>query len=203
MNETSSAPRVPQTAKERGKISPAKFAHIVYRTPRYDEMIAWYKEVLEAEVVMGSPMVSFLTYDDEHHRIAFINNPALQDASDQMSGIDHCAFTYASLDDLFATYERLKQAGIEPHWCINHGPTLSMYYRDPDKNQVELQIDIFESNEDVTAWFQKSDFDSNPVGVKFDPDDLIQRYRSGEERQTLLTRPRIDPSEVPAQFPAG
>ncbi len=192
---------VPKTAKERGKIAPVKFAHIVYKTGRFDEMVQWYRTVLEAEVVMGSPMVTFLAYDDEHHRIAIINMPDASDKPGNAAGMDHCAFTYESIGDLFATYERLAGSGIKPYWCINHGPTLSMYYQDPDKNQVELQIDVFDSNEAVNAWFKDSDFDTNPVGVRFDPDDLLTRFKSGEARESLLKRPRIDPSELHAQFP--
>ena len=193
---------VPKTALERGKIAPAKFAHIVYKTSRYEEMMAWYRTVLEAEVVMSSPAVSFLSYDDEHHRIALINMPDLADKPGNAAGVDHCAFTYGSLDDLLATYERLSEHNIKPYWCVNHGPTLSMYYQDPDHNQVELQIDIFETNEEVTDWFQHSDFDTNPIGVRFDPDSFIERFRSGEDRATLLKRPKIDPSELAAQFPS-
>ena len=52
---------------------PVKFAHVVYMTRRYDEMIAWYRDVFEAEVVYENPALAFLTYDDEHHRFAFAN----------------------------------------------------------------------------------------------------------------------------------
>ena len=31
-----------------------------------------------------------------------------------------------------------------PVRTINHGPTVSMYYKDPDGNQVELQVDVFD-----------------------------------------------------------
>ena len=164
-------------------------------------MIEWYKLVLEAEAMIETPMATFLTYDNEHHRIAFVNLPDLADKSGQTAGVEHCAFTYASIDDLFATYTRLKNAGIEPYWTINHGPTLSMYYQDPDKNQIELQIDIFDSNESFNEWFEQSDFATNPIGVKFDPEDLMHRYQAGEDRDSLLVRQRIDPSEVAAQFP--
>jgi hypothetical protein len=30
---------------------PVKFAHVVYSTRRFDEMIAWYQNVFEAKVV--------------------------------------------------------------------------------------------------------------------------------------------------------
>lgn len=193
---------VPRTAKERGKISPAKFAHFVLRSSRYEEMIEWYKSVLEAEVMAGTPMATFLTYDEEHHRVAILNAPGLPDRAPQSSGVDHCAFTYASLDDLFATYERLKAIGIEPYWTVNHGATLSFYYQDPDGNRVELQIDIFQTNEEINAWMRQSDFESNPIGVKFVPEELIERYRAGEDRATLLARPVIDPARIPEQMPA-
>ncbi len=197
------AATVPETARERGKIAPVKFAHLVLRTSQFDEMLRWYKTVLEAEVMLGNPMVTFLTYDDEHHRIAIVNIPGLKEPQPETVGLEHFAYTYETLDDLFATYERLKDAGIEPYWSINHGPTLSFYYRDPDGNQVELQIDIYEDAKSTNDWFAQSDFDTNFIGVKFVPEDLIGRYREGEPRETLLARPTIDPSEVFDQLPEG
>lgn len=199
--ELVSLPLVPKTAQERGKIAPAKFAHIALRTSRYEEVIAWYKTVLEAEVVLGNPMATFITYDEEHHRLAILNMPGLQDRPPNINGMEHSSFTYETLDDLFATYERLAELGIKPFWTINHGGTLSIYYHDPDHNQVELQVDVFDTNEGLTRWFMESDFHINPVGVKVNIDDLITRHKAGESRESLLERPRIHPSEIPAQMP--
>ena len=192
---------IPPTAAERGKVAPAKFAHVVYRTSRFADMVRWYKTTLEARPMMENETFCFLTYDDEHHRVAIVNMPGLADRDPQAAGVEHCAYTYACLDDLLGTYQRLKAEGIEPYWCINHGPTLSMYYRDPDGNQVELQIDIFADNEATNEWFARSDFETNPIGVKFDPEEIIRRHAAGEPCETLLARPVIAPSEVPAQFP--
>ena len=47
---------IPATAVERGKVAPVKFAHIVYRTSRFAEMVEWYKTTLEAEVMMENEM---------------------------------------------------------------------------------------------------------------------------------------------------
>ena len=52
---------------------PSKFAHVVYSTRRFDEMVDWYQRVFEATVVYQNPALAFLTYDDEHHRFAFAN----------------------------------------------------------------------------------------------------------------------------------
>jgi catechol-2,3-dioxygenase len=192
---------VPATAKDRGRVAPIKFAHIVFRTSRFEDMLDWYKTVLEAEVVIRTDFLSFLTYDDEHHRIGIANIAGLSERSPHSTGVEHCAFTYASVDDLVSTYERLRFEGIEPYWCINHGPTLSFYYRDPDMNQVELQIDIFDNTEAVNEWFLKSDFDINPIGVKFDPQEFVRRFKSGVPLDKLLKRPFIEADQVGEQFP--
>jgi catechol-2,3-dioxygenase len=177
-------PAVPQ--RRAGQISPAKLAHIVLRTPRYDEMIAWYLKVLDATLAFGSPMISFITYDEEHHRVAFVNMPQLADCDPMAAGLDHVAFTYGSLSDLIATYERLKADGIEPGWCINHGPTTSMYFRDPDGNQVELQIDNFETEAALGEWFASGVFQSNPIGVEFDPGVLAAKLKAGTSIAELV-----------------
>ena len=107
------------------------------------------------------------------------------------SGTDHIAFTYADVGDLFQTYRRLRAVGIEPFWCINHGPTISMYYKDPDGSRVELQVDTMPSAESIEAWMRSGEFAANPIGVVFEPEELIARYEAGEPLETLLARPRL------------
>src|SRR5689334_7807521 len=107
-------------------IPPLKLAHIVFRTNQLDPMKQWYCTVLGAHVVFENPMIAFLTYDDEHHRIALVNLPGLEPHGAHTVGTDHVAFTFASLADLLTTYERLKGLEITPYWCVNHGPTTSM-----------------------------------------------------------------------------
>jgi len=192
---------VPATAADRGRVAPVKFAHIVFRTGQKEAMVQWYRTVLEAEVALANPLLTFLTFDDEHHRIAILGMPGLEPANQPAAGLEHFAFTYGSLGDLLATYKRLRAAGILPYWCINHGPNLSFYYRDPDGNQIELQVDVFDSAEAVNAWYETSDFATNPIGVKFDADDLISRFERGEALATLTQRPHIAPDQVLAQLP--
>lgn len=42
-------------------------------------------------------------------------------------GLQHSAYTFASLEGLPTTYEDLKSAGIEPHVPVQHGPTTSLF----------------------------------------------------------------------------
>jgi catechol-2,3-dioxygenase len=89
------------------------------------------------------------------------------------------AFSYASLDDLVATYERLRDVGITPVLPVNHGMTLSLYYADPDGNQVELQIDTT-TVEQAVAFMASEAFAENPLGVVFDPEEMAAQHRAGE-----------------------
>jgi catechol-2,3-dioxygenase len=123
-------------------ISPAKFAHIVLRTGQFDKMAAWYQTVLAARIVFRDEHLCFLSYDDEHHRVALINIPGMPVRDPDATGTDHVAYTYNDLGELLATYQRLKIAGILPHWPINHGVTTSMYYRDPDNNRSSCRSTI-------------------------------------------------------------
>ena len=167
-------------------VAPSKFAHVVYNTCRYEEMIAWYERVFEAQIQHGNDRLTFLTYDDEHHRLAIVNTADAPDAPTGCAGVDHIAFTLASLGDLLSSFRRLHNLGILPHLCINHGPTTSLYYRDPDGNQVELQVDNFDTPEALKGWFESEDFAQNPIGVTFDPDKLIERFEAGHPIEELV-----------------
>jgi catechol 2,3-dioxygenase-like lactoylglutathione lyase family enzyme len=174
-------------------VTPIRFAHVVFRTAQFEAMKRWYETVLGAHVVHANPMLAFLTYDDEHHRIALVNMPGSPPRPEGSAGVEHFAYTYATLGDLVATYERLKSAGITPYWTINHGPTTSMYYRDPDGNQIELQVDNFPTAEELNAWFGSGAFARNPIGVDFDADELVRKFKAGVPVEELV---RLAPESV-------
>lgn len=183
----------PQAVRAERAISPARLAHVVLRTTQYETMLDWYKTVLCAWTTFEAPgALCFLTYDDEHHRIAIGNVPTLAERPAMAVGLEHIAFTYATLAHLVATYERLKALGIEPYWTINHGPTISFYYRDPDNNQIELQVDNFATIEETNA-FLAAEFPKNPIGVNIDPDDFVRRFHEGVSEPELRTRPDTGP----------
>lgn len=61
----------------------------------------------------------------------------------------------------------------------------SAYYRDPDGNQVEAQIDCM-SVEDSIAFMASEAFSANPIGIDVDFDALIARRRGGEGVASLI-----------------
>ncbi|WP_424186660.1 VOC family protein [Actinokineospora sp. G85] len=185
--------------------TPDLLAHWVVKTARGQEMIAWYGTVFGARVVHEDARIAFLTWDEESHRLALVKVPRpvrwlfpLARWRRKVYGIDHLAFTYGSLDGLLSTYERLRDAGIAPVWAINHGPTTSLYYEDPDGVRLEFQVENFATAEATTRYFTTADFAANPIGVEFDPDHLLTRWRRGDAAADLLqpgagTRPGTTP----------
>jgi catechol 2,3-dioxygenase-like lactoylglutathione lyase family enzyme len=180
------------------RVRPTKFAHVVYRTRRYEEMLDWYKTVFDAKVQLQNPALAFLTYDDEHHRFALANLAVLKpdDAEterESLIGVDHVAYTYDSLDDLLENYEQLKARGIVPYWCVHHGVTISMYYADPDGNQSEFQVECFESVDAANEFMSGPGFAVNPIGVEYDPEDWLARRKAGEPLSFFLERRTHEP----------
>jgi catechol 2,3-dioxygenase-like lactoylglutathione lyase family enzyme len=163
-------------------------------------MIDWYSRVLDAVVVFQDKRIAFLTYDDEHHRVALIKVPALLQIPSMVWrhyrkfwGVDHVAFSYDRLEALLATHRRLAAAGIQPVWCINHGPTTSMYYEDPDGHRIELQVDNFDSNHELLDWLSGGEFGANPIGVEFDPSVLARLLHAGTPLTELKKRGSAPP----------
>jgi catechol-2,3-dioxygenase len=101
----------------------------------------------------------------------------------------HTAFAYDRLADLLGTFQRLRAQGILPVRSINHGPTVSLYYADPDGNQVELQVDSFPNAEATNAWMRSDAFRRNPIGIPFDPDQMFAQLQAGAAEVELMRRP--------------
>jgi catechol 2,3-dioxygenase-like lactoylglutathione lyase family enzyme len=167
---------------------PSKLAHIVLRTPRFDAMKEFYATILGAAPAFENDQVCFMTYDEEHHRIGLINWPQLNDCDETRAGMEHVAFTYADLPTLLNAYIYNKKRGIEPFWAINHGPTISLYYRDPDGNKIELQYDVFHRPEALEAFFASGAYEENFMGIIFDPEKMVADYQAGATIETLTRR---------------
>lgn len=185
---------------------PTKFAHLVLKTSRFREQQKFYQELLGARIVHEAPGMIFLSYDDEHHRLAIMERPGLLPKLKNMVGIDHHAYTYDTLEDLLVTWRRMKSNGHDAVWCTHHGGTISIYYQDRDNNVVETQVDVFNCIDEVNTFLLSDDFQSNPIGVDFDPEDLWQPLQAGEAWETLKLRkpsgPR-DPATIPRAYLGG
>jgi catechol 2,3-dioxygenase len=170
------------------------FHHINLKSTRIDELIEWYGLVVGAKPNFRSPAVAFLTNDAANHRIAIFGSGYEDDPDKELhTGMHHSAFEFGSLAELLGRYEWLKDQGITPRVCVDHGLTMSFYYADPDGNNVELQADNYGDWAASGEWMRTSpDFISDPIGTYVDPDQIVAALQEG-----------IDPAEIHRRAYAG
>lgn len=185
-------------ARDRGRIAPTRMSHVVLNTrpENYEPMVSWYLTVFEAEIAYANNEVAFLGFDEEHHRIAIAAVLHVVEPRPKSWGLNHFAFTYESLEDLLTTHERLKKEGITPYWPILHGPTTSLYYKDPDLNRVELLCDNMDA-EELLEFFESGAFDANFMGIIFDPDEMHARLKAGVPKKELTRRGLLPEGKTP------
>jgi len=171
-----------------GVKSPNHLAHALLKTTKLDEMIEFYVKLLGARIAFRNKYMAFIAYDEEHHRIAIGALPHTTAHDPHSSGLEHIAFTYDTLDDLLLSYEQRKKLGMHPVWCVNHGPTTSIYYEDPDGNHLEMQVDNFDTAEQATEYMMSAEFEEEPIGYDFEPEELIARLRRGEDHKSIKRR---------------
>ncbi len=180
-----------ETARQQGRLAPLRLEHAVLRTMQMKPMLDWYVAVLQADIAFSNASIAFLSYDEQNHRIALVARPGTTPRAPNSAGLDHLAFAYADLGELVATYERLKASGILPVRSTDHGSSTSLYYMDPDGNQIELKVDNFHSVEEQHAWMRSPEFARNPLGKAFDPEDPSSRFRAGAAHATVSTTSTI------------
>jgi catechol 2,3-dioxygenase-like lactoylglutathione lyase family enzyme len=186
-----------------------KFHHANLKTTRLQEMIDWYQTVVGVEVLFQNDMGAWLSNDAANHRIALTAFPNFSDdpEKDGHTGLHHTAFEFDDFDDMQAAYLRLKEAGIVPDFCLDHGMTFSYYYRDPDGNHVELQVDNFGDWSKSSAWMREGpEFHADPIGKFVDPERVAEAHAAGESFAQIHARamngefaPAAPPLELPTE----
>jgi len=192
-----SLPKVDFDAPSDKVLSPSVLAHVVLRTAQFQKMQDFYVSFLGGTVTYGNDFLSFITYDEEHHRVALIGFPGTGPKQPTSSGLEHIAFTFPTLSDLLLAYRQRKARSILPVWCVNHGPTTSIYYRDPDGNMLETQVDNFDTADEANEFMKSKYFAENPIGTDFDPEELITKIKNGESDADLKRRVEIGPRGLP------
>ena len=180
-----------------------KFHHVNLKTTRLQEMIDFYRTLVGAEVTFQDQVGAWLTNDEANHRIALLAFPNFADdpQKDTRTGMHHSAFEYGSFEDLNSSYLRLRDAGITPALCLDHGMTFSYYYADPDGNNVELQADCFGDWAKSKEWMRVSEeFKANPIGQFVDP-ALVAADQAGGMSFADIHAKAMAGGYAPAQAP--
>lgn len=185
-----------------------KFHHVNLKTTRLQEMIDWYAAVVGAEVIHQYELGAWVSNDAANHRIALLAFPGFVDDPERetRTGLHHTAFEYDDFADLNASYLRLRETGIEPEFCLDHGMTFSYYYRDPDGNRLELQVDNFGDWAKSSEWMRHSlEFQQDPLGKFVDPARVAEVHAQGtsfEEIHAKAMAGELAPEAAPLDLPS-
>jgi catechol-2,3-dioxygenase len=166
-----------------------QLGHFGLRTTDLDRAIEWYGRAFGAEVRFRNEFAAFMSFDDEHHRLVVWDDGETSAKPETAAGVDHVAFMCADPGELAEHYERLKSAGIQPTLAVNHHFTSSLYYRDPDGNEVEISCDNFQTKEEANAFMKSPAMAEAMVppafGAEFDPDELARLHHDGAPVEQL------------------
>jgi len=164
-------------------------AHFGLRTRNLPEAIAWYAKAFDARVQFRNDLAAFMSFDDEHHRFVLWDDGETETRPDNAAGVDHIGFGCGGPADLADEYARLKALGVLPTSCVNHHFTSSLYYRDPDGNEVELTADNFPTKAACEAFMKSPEMAEamQPpfFGSEFDPEELLRLRRASAPEQEM------------------
>lgn len=163
--------------------------HYGLRTKQLPAMIDWYKKFLDAEIQHDMGFGAFMTFDNDHHRIVIFTTDDTGDKVQNSAGVDHIGIGLPDFASLVENYERLKEHGILPTLPVNHGFTTSLYYADPDGNEIELTVDNYPTKDECRAWMRTEAMGAAmkppTFGDVFDPEELVRMFRSGASREDM------------------
>jgi len=124
--------------------STASFSHFGFYVKNLEQMRDFYCRILgfvetDKGVARGHP-ICFLSRDPkEHHQIVLVEG---RTGSVDEKVINQISLRVGSIDELRAVYARVKKeptvTDINP---TDHGTAWSLYFRDPEKNRIELFVD--------------------------------------------------------------
>ncbi len=124
-------------------IKPRGLGHIVLKVRDLERSEKFYTEVLGLAVSgrLGGQMV-FLSAGQKHHDLALYRVGAdAADAQQRQVGLLHFAWELGSFDELKRAYRLLKEKGVPIAGAMDHGISKSLYFLDPDGNEIEVYCD--------------------------------------------------------------
>lgn len=126
--------------------------HIVLKVRDLERSAPFYTEVLGMkEVARNGRGMAFFTFNANHHDIALMETGAeTPDAPKKAPGLAHLALKIGTtLDDLREAKTWLESHGVKIDRINDHTVTKSIYFPDPDGNELEVFIET-----DPKVWLE-------------------------------------------------
>jgi catechol 2,3-dioxygenase len=150
-----------------------RIGHVHLKVADLDRAVAFYRDTLGLTLridgrTSGLPMV-FLAAGDYHHHVALNTFESAGGSAPPAghTGLFHVAFVYPNRTSLAAAVARARAHGATLDGARDHGGTVSVYLKDPDRNGIELYYDVPGARwiDEEGRWLAKND--------AFDPRALL------------------------------
>ena len=118
--------------------------HVVLKVRDLEKSVPFYTEALGLkEVARSGRGMVFFAIEDNHHDIAIVETGGdAPSAPDNAPGLAHLALKVGnSLDDLRKAKAWLESKGVEIDRTADHDVSKSIYFHDPDGNELEFFVD--------------------------------------------------------------
>lgn len=117
------------------------FSHLGFHVSDLEGMATFYKKVLQFTETdrgdLGTVQLLFLSRDpDTHHQLALVSGRP--DDSSAFNPINQISFEVPDLQNLRLIYQRALDAGATDMQPATHGNAISLYFRDPEGNRLEV-----------------------------------------------------------------
>jgi catechol 2,3-dioxygenase-like lactoylglutathione lyase family enzyme len=128
------------------------FSHFGFFVRDIDTMVEFYTRVLgfaisdrgELDTPRGKVSLVFLTRDPrEHHQIVLASGRPQELPFNAINQISFRMHDFAGLRQLYRALQ--SERGVDEIAPVSHGNALSVYFRDPEGNRIELFVD--------TPWY--------------------------------------------------
>jgi len=154
------------------------FSHMGIYVADLARMEDFYTRVLGFAVTdrgeLGELTIVFLSLDPrEHHQIILATGRASQPGGAGFNAIQQVSFRLAELAGLRTMARRVQDEGAKDISPISHGNALSVYFRDPEGNRLEIFVD--------TPWYVRQ-----PLRIPMDlalPDAELWAWAEAEARK--------------------
>ena len=124
-----------------------QLGHVVLKVRDRERSEHFYTEVLGLPVAarMDSPPMTFFTLGNHHDFAIVAVGAGGADAAPDSPGLFHVAFKVGEgIDDLRRAKADLDARGVKIDGISDHTVSQSIYFKDPDGNEIEVYVDTSE-----------------------------------------------------------
>ncbi|MFP6746405.1 MAG: VOC family protein [Alphaproteobacteria bacterium] len=121
-----------------------KLGHVVLKMRDLEKAKAFYRDILGLKITEEREDFGvFFRFADYHHDIAVfkVDEDALPPEHNQV-GLSHLALLADNLETVKTMYRRLKEHNVPIVRTVDHGVTKSVYFKDPEGNELEIYCDV-------------------------------------------------------------